>query len=61
MELPGLILKDSKKSEEIRKILSGLILDEAKLERVREVFRREIKLGLEFGLEKVNRTFGTIC
>ena len=30
MELPDLVLKDSKKSEEIRKILSGLILDEAK-------------------------------
>ena len=54
MELPDLVLKDPKKSADIKRILSGLILDEATLERVREVFRREIRLGLQFGLEKVN-------
>ena len=54
MELPDLVLKDPKKSADIKRILSGLILDEATLERGREVFRREIKLGLQFGLEKVN-------
>ena len=48
-----MVLTDSKKSADIKRILSGLILDEAKLERVREVFRREIELGLQFGLEKV--------
>ena len=53
MELPDLVL-NPKKSADIKRILSGLILDEATLERVREVFRREIKLGLQFGLEKVN-------
>ena len=54
MELPDLVLKDPKKSADIKRILSGLILSEATLERVREVFRREIKLGLQFGLEKVD-------
>ena len=54
MELPDLVLKDPKKSADIKRILSGLILDEATLERVREVFRREIQQGLQFGLEKVN-------
>ena len=53
MELPDLVLKDSQKSTDIKRILSGLILDGATLERVREVFRREIQLGLQFGLEKV--------
>ena len=54
MELPDLVLRDPKKSADIKRILSGLILSEATLERVREVFRREIKLGLQFGLEKVD-------
>ena len=53
MELPDLVLSDSKKSADIKRILSGLILDGATLERVGEVFRREIQLGLQFGLEKV--------
>ena len=54
MELPDLVLRDPKKSADIKRILSGLILSEATLERVREVFKREIKLGLQFGLEKVD-------
>ena len=54
MELPDLVLRDPKKSADIKRILSGLILSEATLERVREVFRREIQLGLQFGLEKVH-------
>ena len=58
MELPDLVL-NPKKSADIKRILSGLILDEATLERVREVFRREIKLGLQFGLEKVNILYHT--
>ena len=53
MDLPDLVLTDSKKAADIKTILSGLILDEAKLERVREVFRGEMELGLQFGLEKV--------
>ena len=53
MELQELVLKDPKRSEDIRQIVSGLVLDRQTLERVREVFRGELKLGLEFGLEKV--------
>ena len=53
MDLPDLVLTDSKKAADIKTILSGLILDEAKLERGREVFRGEMELGLQFGLEKV--------
>ena len=61
MELPDLVLKDPKKSADIKRILSGLILDEATLERVREVFRREIKLGLQFGvLSRVSRAQATL-
>ena len=53
MELQDFVLKDSTKSEELRKVLSGLILDRPTLERVREVFRKELELGLKYGLEKV--------
>ena len=52
MELQHLALSDSTKSEELKKVLSGLILDRPTLERVREVFRKEIELGLKYGLEK---------
>ena len=52
MELQHLALTDSTKSEELKKVLSGLILDRPTLERVREVFRKEIELGLKYGLEK---------
>ena len=51
-----LVMRDSKTSEAVREILSGLVLDRPTLERVRDVFRGEIKLGLEFGLEKVTVT-----
>ena len=53
MELHDLALTKSKKSAEIQKIMSGMILDRDTLERVRDVFREEIKLGLQSGLEKV--------
>ena len=53
MELQELVLKDPKRSEDVRQIVSGLVLDRPTLERVRDVFREELKLGLEYGLEKV--------
>ena len=53
MELHDLALTKSKKSAEIQKIMSGMILDRDTLERVRDVFREEIKMGLQSGLEKV--------
>ena len=53
MEIERLQLDNVEKTENILRILSGLILDTDTLDRVRNVFKSEMALGLQHGLEKV--------
>ena len=53
MELSPLVLENVEKTEQVIAILSELIVQKDRVERVKEVFRKEVELGLKFGLEKV--------
>ena len=53
MEIEKLQLDNVEKTENILRILSGLILDTDTLDRVRNVFKSEMALGIQHGLEKV--------
>ena len=53
MEIERLQLDNVEKMENILRILSGLILDTDTLDRVRNVFKSEMALGLQHGLKKV--------
>merc|ERR1711892_274243 len=52
MELPTLVLKNGDSTEDVLEAVSGLIVHADRVERVKEVFREEVELGLKFGLEK---------
>ena len=56
MELPTLVLENAEKTGKVVDILSDLIVGSDRAERVKEVFREEVELGLKFGLEKVPGT-----
>ena len=53
MEIPKFLLENIEKAEKVVDILSDLIVDTDRAERVKEVFREEVALGLKFGLQKV--------
>ena len=53
MELPTLVLKNGGRTEDVLEAVSGLIVHADRVDRVKEVFREEVELGLKFGLEKV--------
>ena len=54
MEIDHLLLENKVLLKEVTKILSGLVLDKETLARVRTVFNKEMALGLQYGLEKVD-------
>ena len=57
MEIEKLQLDNVEKTEKTQRILSGLILDTNTLDRVRNVFKSEMALGIQHGLEKVTTRF----
>ena len=54
MEIDQLTLENSNLLKDVTEILSGFLLDKDTLDRVRKVFKQEMALGLQYGLEKVN-------
>ena len=54
MEIDHLLLDNKVLLKEVTKILCGLVLDKETLARVRTVFKQEMALGLQYGLEKVD-------
>ena len=55
MEIDKLLLENTVLLEDVTKILSGFVLDKDTIDRVRTVFKQEIALGLQYGLEKVKK------
>ena len=53
MDLSPLVLENVERTREVVAILSELIVHSDRVERVREVFKEEVELGLRFGLAKV--------
>ena len=54
MELPPLVLDNAEANTKVVDVVSSLVVDGDRVEKVRAVFREEVELGLKFGLEKVN-------
>jgi len=52
MDLPLLVLNNADTNTMVLDIVSSLIVDRDRVEKVRTVFREEVELGLKFGLEK---------
>lgn len=52
MDLSPAVLDTEEKTREVAAILSGLVLDNDTIDKVKRVFRGEVELGLKFGLEK---------
>ena len=54
MEIDPLTLENLNLLKDVTEILSGFLVDKDTLDRVRKVFKQEMALGLQYGLEKVN-------
>ena len=61
MEIDKLTLENSNLLKDVTEILSGFLLDKDTLDRVRKVFKQEMALGLQYGLEKVNYLTTSQC
>ena len=61
MEIDQLTLENSNLLKDVTEILSGFLLDKDTLDRVRKVFKQEMALGLQYGLEKVNYLTTSQC
>ena len=48
------MLDNAEANTQVVEVVSSLVVDGDRVEKVRAVFREEVELGLKFGLEKVN-------